>query len=104
MDDFVLNGFVQEKSIGFSSSDYFVDRNYRYGFNGMLKDNDIAGAGNHLDYGARGRDPRLGSVWWSIDPLAAKYPDLSPYNFVANSPIIFADPNGKEIIVKIYNN
>jgi len=30
-----------------------------------------------------------------VDPLAAKYPHLSPYNYVANNPMIFVDPNGK---------
>ena len=40
-------------------------------------------------------DPRV-SRWFSRDPLEAKYPDLSTY--VADNPIIFIDPNGKEII------
>lgn len=34
---------------------------------------------------------------WNIDPLAHKYPQLSPYVFVANNPIIFVDPDGAEI-------
>lgn len=34
--------------------------------------------------------------WTSIDPLAAKYPQLSPYNFVDNNPIRMVDPNGME--------
>lgn len=37
------------------------------------------------------------SKWLSIDPLASKYPNLSPYNFVANSPIMFIDPDGRDI-------
>jgi len=32
-----------------------------------------------------------------VDPLAAKYPHLSPYNYVANNPVILFDPDGKEI-------
>jgi hypothetical protein len=35
----------------------------------------------------------------SVDPLAHKYPDISPYAFVANSPIIFIDPDGRENII-----
>jgi len=52
------------------------------------------------DFGARMYDARLGR-WLSIDPLGAKYPDLSPYNFVGNNPIIAIDPNGKEIFIVI---
>lgn len=48
------------------------------------------------DFGARMYDARLGR-WLSLDPLQAKYPNLSPYNFVANSPIMFVDPDGKKI-------
>ena len=44
-------------------------------------------------YGARYYDPRT-SVWLSMDPLAAKYPKLSPYVFCANNPIIFIDNDG----------
>lgn len=31
---------------------------------------------------------------WNIDPLAAKYPNMSPYNAFANNPILFVDPGG----------
>ena len=32
---------------------------YEFGFNGKLKDNEIAGVGNSLDYGFRMQDTRL---------------------------------------------
>ena len=38
------------------------------------------------------------SRFLSIDPLAAKYPMLSPYAFVANSPIRFKDDDGRKIV------
>jgi RHS repeat-associated protein len=69
---------------------------YRYGFNGMEKDDEVKGSGNSYDFGARMYDSRLGR-WLSIDPLAAKYPSMSPYNFVANSPILYTDPDGKDV-------
>ncbi len=70
--------------------------NYRYGFNGKEKDNEVKGKGNSLDFGARMYDSRLGR-WMSLDPLAAKYPMLSPYNFAGNNPIRYIDPDGKRI-------
>lgn len=42
-------------------------------------------------------DPTVISRWYSLDPLQAKYPSLSPYNFVGNSPLMFVDPDGKII-------
>ena len=75
-----------------------VDDGVRYGFNGMEKDDEIKGVGNSLDFGARIYDSRLGR-WLSIDPLAAKYPDTSPYAGMANSPISIIDIDGRENII-----
>jgi RHS repeat-associated protein len=71
---------------------------YRFGFNGQEKDNEIKGSGNSLDFGARIYDSRLGR-WLSLDPLQEKYPSLSPYNFTANNPILYTDPDGKRIVI-----
>ena len=50
-----------------------------------------------LDYrGARYYDSDI-ARFLSLDPLAAKYPMLSAYNYVAGNPIIFIDPDGREI-------
>ena len=68
----------------------------RFGFNGKENDNEVKGQGNSVDYDARILDTRLG-VWLSVDPLASKYPSLSPYCFVANNPIYYVDPDGREI-------
>jgi RHS repeat-associated protein len=75
-----------------SSSDY------RFGFNGMEKDNSIKGNGNSYDFGARIYDSRLGR-WLSLDPLFSSFPFESNYTYVANNPIICIDVEGKEKIV-----
>src|SRR5690554_7865988 len=84
MDDFVLNGFVQEESSGFSSSNYFVARNYRYSFQGQEHHDEIRGKGNYINYKYRGHDPRIGRLDWLIDPLAKDYPYYTPYQFSGN--------------------
>jgi len=61
-----------------------------YRFNGKEKDWET---GNHY-YGARYYDPKL-SVWLSVDPLASKFHNLSPYNFVENNPLMMIDPDGR---------
>ncbi len=71
---------------------------YRYGFNGMETDDDLKGEGNSLDFGARIYDSRLGR-WLSVDPLADKFPNLSPFNYVSNNPNYMIDPDGKDNII-----
>lgn len=38
------------------------------------------------------------SIWLSVDPMAAKYPSLSPYTYCADNPVRLVDPNGEENI------
>jgi RHS repeat-associated protein len=81
----------------------FASEGYRFGFNGMEKDDEVKGSGNSLDFGARIYDSRFGR-WLSLDPLAQKYPELSPYNFVAGNPILYIDPDGKIIEISYKEN
>jgi RHS repeat-associated protein len=68
---------------------------YRFGYNNMPKDNEIAGIGNTIDYKARQLDTRIGR-FWSVDPLTKKFPELTPYQFASNTPIQAIDLDGKE--------
>jgi len=68
---------------------------YRYGFNGKENDNEVKGIGDQIDYGMRVYDPRIGK-FLSVDPLTAKYPALTPYQFGSNRPIDGVDMDGKE--------
>lgn len=43
-------------------------------------------------------EPDIVSRWLSPDPLAAKYPSHSPYNFVIGNPIINIDPDGRKVV------
>ena len=40
----------------------------------------------------------LGGTWLSVDPLADKYPNISPYAYCSWNPIKFVDPDGRIII------
>jgi len=68
---------------------------YRYGFNGKEKDFEITS--DDYDYGARIYDGKIGR-WLSVDPFQKKYVSLTPYNFVANTPLQAKDPDGNLII------
>src|SRR5690554_1720163 len=70
-----------------------VDMAYRYGFNGMERDDDIKGRGNSYTTEFRQYDPRLGR-WLSIDPLFKNFPWQSPYVAFDNNPIVNNDPKG----------
>ena len=40
-------------------------------------------------------DPRT-SQWLSVDPMAGKYPNMSPYNYCLGNPIKLIDPDGMD--------
>ena len=64
---------------------------YRYGFNGMERDNESKGFGNDLSTFFRGYDPRLGR-WKSTDPVTKAME--SAYVGFGNNPVFFVDPRG----------
>lgn len=69
---------------------------YRYGFNGMEKDDEAKGVGNSYTTEFRQYDPRLGR-WLSIDPKASSMPWQSPYISMDNNPIRYNDVLGDSI-------
>jgi RHS repeat-associated protein len=96
MDNFVLNGYIQQIT---TSTSVTVGKDYRYGFNGKENDNEVKGEGNQQDYGMRIYDPRV-SRFLSVDPLSKSYPYLTPYQFASNSPIGGIDLDGLEFFKK----
>ncbi len=64
---------------------------YRYGLNGMEKDDEIKGSGNSFTTYWRQYDPRL-VRWLSYEPKPVAWE--SPYSAFRNNPIIFNDPAG----------
>lgn len=68
---------------------------YRYGYQGSEHDDEIKGNGNSYTTQYRFLDPRLGR-WLSLDALSSKYPSMSPYTSMNNSPITTNDVTGTE--------
>ena len=62
---------------------------YRYGFNGKYKDNEWAGVGNSLDFGARMNDTIIGR-FRSVDNMSGKFPSFTPYSFAANRSLVLS--------------
>ena len=66
----------------------------RYKFTGKERDVETG-----YDYfGARFYWANIGH-WLSVDPLANKYPNISPYAYCAWNPVKFVDPDGNKIVV-----
>ena len=51
-------------------------------------------------FGVRYLEHELMTSWLSVDPMADKYPSISPYAYCAWNPLKLVDPKGEEIIIK----
>jgi hypothetical protein len=69
----------------------FLGNDYRYGFNGQEKVDEIAGVGNHNTALFWEYDARIG-IRWNIDPVVD--PSISSYATNEGNPIKNNDPNG----------
>ena len=67
---------------------------YPLNFNGKEKDHE---SGFHY-YGARYYWGEVLTGWLSVDPMADKYPGISPYAYCAWNPIKLIDPDGNKIV------
>ena len=54
-------------------------------------------------FGARYYDSDILTGWLSVDPMADKYPNLSPYAYCGWNPVKLVDPDGEEIEDPSYN-
>ncbi|MDC8100617.1 SpvB/TcaC N-terminal domain-containing protein [Chryseobacterium rhizosphaerae] len=113
-----LDGEVTQNIEYFPSGEVFVENhknsyNTPYKFNGKEQDDETG----YYYYGARYYNPRI-SLWLNVDPLADYNPFMNdqayidgehnggvynsgnnnPYIYTYNSPIIFIDPNGKQVV------
>jgi RHS repeat-associated protein len=106
------NGKVDGYEIGiFSTADYSPfgvqldgrteSGEYRYGYQGSEKDDELKGGGNSYTTFFRQLDPRVGR-WFSVDPVFQ--PWQSPYCSMDGNPILFNDVLGNEIIEKFKDN
>ena len=90
-----LNGEVAQYAAYTPYGELF--REYRnvtpYKFNGKELD---AETGLYY-YGARYYNPAT-ALWLGVDPLASKYPGVSPYVYCVSNPVKYIDPDGRELV------
>ena len=72
---------------------YYSDNSPHCHFTGKEKDEETG----YGYFGARYMDHELMTMWLSVDPMADKYPSISPYAYCAWNPIKLVDPDGKDV-------
>ena len=65
---------------------------YPFVFTGKEKDEETG----YGYFGARYMDHELMTMWLSVDPMADKYPSISPYAYCAWNPVKLVDPDGED--------
>ena len=72
-----------------------IMRFYPFVFTGKERDEETG----YGYFGARYMDHELMTMWLSVDPMADKYPSISPYAYCAWNPVKLVDPDGMESLV-----
>ena len=75
----------------------YFDTYYKSSFTGKERDSETG----FSYFGARYYDSDILTGWLSVDPLADKYPSLSPYAYCAWNPVKLVDPDGEDFKVVI---
>ncbi|MCR5192894.1 MAG: RHS repeat-associated core domain-containing protein, partial [Bacteroidales bacterium] len=92
-----LYNFSKKNVCGYSWGSHcttgFHDDFFCCTFTGKEKDSETG----YGYFGARYMDHELMTMWLSVDPMADKYPSISPYAYCAWNPVKLVDPNGEEI-------
>ena len=55
-------------------------------------------------FGARYMDHEQMTMWLSVDPMADKYPGISPYAYCAWNPVKLVDPDGRDLDIPDVND
>ena len=76
--------YVDQRTIGYSE---------RFRFTGKERDEETG----YGYFGARYMDHELMTSWLSVDPMADKYPSISPYNYCMWNPVKLIDPDGRDV-------
>ena len=72
-----------------------INSKYPQSFTGKERDSETG----FSYFGARYYDSDILTGWLSVDPMADKYPNISPYAYCGWNPVRLVDPNGREIIL-----
>ena len=98
-DSYFSTLFLQKKRLSesskFRSNHNVSPYNHPFTFTGKERDAETG----YSYFGARYYDSDLSGLFLSVDPMAYKYPSLSPYVYCAWNPVKLVDPDGREIII-----